>query len=188
MDYIDIIELYNVSKKFRIIIDENLSNINYSLCQKKDNNINFRDFSYVYFENVRSKKQSLIVLKYIYQWIERELLDGPTDRSILPDSMKKATTIYLNNIFPEKKNEIFDTMLNCFNGWHRGLKKVISKYISSELFEHVNINRTVVDGFGLFELFDYENSRIMKYNENFTLKEKIIIKVNKNDTKIFPNL
>ena len=187
LNHIDIINLYKVSINLKNIVDKNVPNI-YNSIYNEQIDINFKIFSKIYFDNIKMKKQSLIVILYIHKWLETELLDGPMERSILPESMKKATNIFLTNIFPEKKNEIFDTMLNSFNGWHRGLKKCIEKYISSDLLDNINMSRIVVDGFRLCDIFDYDNPKIMIYNKNFTLKEKYKIKINNYDTKIFPNL
>lgn len=187
LNHIDIINLYKVSINLKNIVDKNVPNI-YNSIYNEQIDINFKIFSKIYFDNIKMKKQSLIVILYIHKWLETELLDGPMDRSIIPDSMKKATSIYLVNLYPKKKNEIFDSLLSTSNGWHRGLKKCIQEYVSLDLLNSINISRIVIDGFRYFEIFNYDNPEIMIYNKNFTQKEKYKIKININDAKMFPNL
>ena len=102
LNHIDIINLYKVSINLKNIVDKNVPNI-YNSIYNEQIDINFKIFSKIYFDNIKMKKQSLIVILYIHKWLETELLDGPMDRSIIPDSMKKATSIYLVNLYPKKK-------------------------------------------------------------------------------------
>lgn len=157
LNYIDVLQLYMVSKDFKNIIDKYLYSI-YSLLDKNSCELcwypdyqtanweevfNYTIFSNIYVDLIKKKKQALIILKYIHKWLENELIDGPMNRSIIPDLMKKATSIYLVNLYPKKKYEIFDSLLSTSNGWHRGLKKCIEEYIYLDLLNSINISRIV---------------------------------------------
>lgn len=199
LNYIDVLQLYMVSKDFKNIIDKYLYSI-YSLLEKNSCELcwhpdyqtanweevfNYTIFSNIYVDLIKKKKQALIILKCIHKWLENELIDGPMDRSMIPDSMKKAISIYLYQLFPSKRNEIYDYILSSNNGSHRCFKKIIEKYVSEDLLISINISRIVVDGFSIFETFDFEKPKIMIYNVKFTQKDKYEVTINKYDTKLF---
>ena len=64
-------------------------------------------------------------------------------------------------------------------------KYTIEKYVSEDLLNSMNISRIIVDGFRVFEKFDYEHPQIYIYNKEFTCKHKYELKITKYDTKLF---
>lgn len=202
LNYIDVLSLYLVNKKLKCFIDKHLYNIylsfeknSYELCLYSfKHNVdlqhvfNFKTFSNIYLDALKRKKQSLIIIRYIHKWIVNELLNSAMDRSMVPLSMMKATTVYLLRLYPElEKNILVDDIQLRFRSTssHRYIKKLIETYVSEDLLNSINISRIIVEGFKLFEKFNFENPKISIYNKSFTSKSDYKIKINKYDTKLF---
>ena len=123
LDYIDILNLYRVSKFFKKIIEEDIYSIYLSLRNKSSELrafnreiFNFRKFSSIYSDTIKKKKTALIIISYIHKWINNELFDSPIDRSGVPQLMGQAIYEYLIKLFPEKKYNIEDRMEYLFAG------------------------------------------------------------------------
>ena len=203
LDYIDILNLYRVSKFFKKIIEENSYGI-YLLLRNKSCGLlvfnreifNFRKFSKIYCDTIKKKKTALIIISYIHKWINNELIDSPMDRSFVPQSMGQAIHEFLIKLFPEKKYNIQDRMdylfairntdqrVICYAN-HRELKKIIEEYVSEDLLNYINMSRIIVSGFKIYETFDFKFPKINIYNKDFTYYSKYKIKINECDTKFF---
>ena len=210
LNYIDVLQLYLVSNKFKNIIEEYLYSI-YLHFEKNSRELcwypsyqttdwheafNFKIFSNIYVDSIKKKKEALIIIRYIHKWVVNELIDSPMDRSAVPNSMAKATYIFLSCLCPNtvsKNKEISSRDLSVFTESiirgplhsHRFIKDIIEKYIPEDLLNSINISRITVDGFRIFEKFNFENPQIYIYNKDFTCKHKYEIKITKYDTKIF---
>ena len=203
LDYIDILNLYRVSKVFKKIIEENsygiyllLRNKSFGLLGFNREIFNFRKFSSIYSDTIKKKKTALIIISYIYKWINNELIDSPMDRSCVPQSMGQAIHEFLTKLFPEKKHNILDRMdylfairntdkkVICYAN-HRELKKIIEEYVSEDLLNYINMSRIIVSGFKIYETFDFKFPKINIYNKDFTYYSKYKIKINECDTKFF---
>ena len=203
LDYINILNIYRVSKFFKKIIEENSYNIYLSLRNKscellRFNGVifNFRKFSNIYSDIIKKKKTALIIISYIHKWINNELIDSPMDRSMVPNSMGQAIHEFLTKLFPEKKHNILDRMdylfairntdqrVICYAN-HRELKKIIEEYVSEDLLNYINISRIIVSGFKIYETFDLKFPKIYIYNKDFTYYSKYKIKINEYDTRFF---
>lgn len=203
LDYINILNIYRVSKFFKKIIEENSYNIYLSLRNKscellRFNGVifNFRKFSNIYSDIIKKKKTALIIISYIHKWINNELIDSPMDRSMVPNSMGQAIHEFLTKLFPEKKHNILDRMdylfairntdqrVICYAN-NRELKKIIEEYVSEDLLNYINISRIIVSGFKIYETFDLKFPKIYIYNKDFTYYSKYKIKINEYDTRFF---
>jgi len=198
LKYIDIIHLHNTCILLKNLIDKNIYSIYRSLEKNScelfwipphitsnwKNIFNYSIFSKVYTDVITKKKQAFIVIKYIHKWIDNELIDGPIDRSAIPNSMPHATHLYLSQLYPNI-NEYIDKEFTKFQYSYNFLKCVIEKYVSEDLLNFMDINRIHVKGFKIYERFNYENTDIYIYNNNFTSEEKYIIKINKYDIRMF---
>jgi len=202
LNYIDVLNLYVVSKPFKYLIDKHLYSIYRSLEKKSlelcwipsyqttdwNSAFNYSIFSKIYTDAITKKKQALIVIKYIHKWIVNELIDSPMDRSALPQSMSQATHLYLSQLCPNKNNNIdkdFNHGITRVPCGYQFLKKHIEKYVLEDQLNYMNISRLTVDGFKIYERFNFENPDIYLYNKKFTKKHKYEIKINKYDTKLF---
>jgi len=212
LNYIDVLNLYGVSKQFKHLIDKYLFRIYCSFEKKSielcwrpwDDNykywnkpFNYTIFSKIYTDAIKKKKQALIVIKYIYKWIVNELIDSPMDRSAVPTSMAQAIYLFLTQLCPNKKNDIdkefkYIGRFRQQHGWepwwlrhYRFVKQKIEKYVSEDQLNYMNVSRLTVDGFQIYEKFNFDNPDIYLYNKNFTKKHKYEIKINKYDIRMF---
>ena len=191
LSYIEVLNLYLVSKNFKSLIDTNLYSIYLSIDDSKLKNyylpdlFNYKIFSNIYSGKLRIKKKALIILKYIHKWLEKEIIDLHMDRSMIPESMIQAVYVYLLFLYPNNLKKINNEKILGINpNSHRQLISIIETNIDSELLKYININRITVDGFNIFNTFNFNNPKIYLYYNNFTSKKIYNIKINLNDTKM----
>lgn len=208
VNYIDVLQLSRVSKNFKHIIEENSMCIYkqlrhfskeiddyFRIDQCKESNYSI--FSIFYTNEIKRRKQALIILRYIHKWLTTELIDSPMDRSIINKYMIVSVRSCLLKLFKRQKASIDENLLyqpnranalsidNFILMGHRSLKTIIEKYVLEELLYSININRIVVDGFTMFETYNVDCPKLYIYNKGFTCKKIYKIKLHYLDTKLF---
>ena len=208
LNYLSVLNLYVVSNKFKIIIDEYIYSI-YQSFEKNNSELlnvvsdwnkafNYTIFSKIYSDTIKRKKQALIIIRYIYKWVADELAAFPDFQESVPTDMVEATHIFLLQLFPNS-----DIPSKCIGScveqqyifkskryWpisYRTIKNIIEKFVSEVLLNYmnININRIHIEGFEVFETFYFNNPQIYMYNKDFNNMSRYKIKINKYDTKLF---
>lgn len=205
LDCIDIINLYTICRVFKNTIDVNIFKLYKGFI---DNGLLVDNFEYTseaywhkYFTYYRfldayktmilKKKESLIVLKYIYRRLSLEmsgdLFYGERVNYSVSFSMHSATNYYLKILFPQKEKLInYSWEKTPIHKITQGfLKNKIEEFIDKNTLDFYDVKMIFIDGFNPFERFNYDFPDIYVYNSDYTNKQRLRLKIKKEDINLF---
>ena len=185
-----------VCKRFKKIIDNNSYDIYlsfeknsceiywYPCYQTSDwyEAFDYNIFSNIYIDSIRNKKQSLIMLKYIYTYIVEDLKAYYISETLLG----KTIHCYLMQLYPNKIKDINKESEAILNEDHPFLKKIIEKYVPNDLLNSIDITGIKIPALNVdHKPFNFEHPKIYLYDKKTKSTIKYLVKINDDDTKLF---
>ena len=200
-NYIDVIQLYMVCKRFKNIIECNAYDIylsfeknSHELCwypcyQTSDwyEEFNYQIFLNIYIDSIKNKKESLIALTRIHKILVKELTCPIVSASFIPNTIKQVILCCLLQLCPNKRKGINKESRDIIESSNRTfLKETIEKYVPHDMLNYINVKGIRIPGIDDYNPYESnERPYIYLWDKKKKTKTKYLVKLNNNDSKIF---
>ena len=200
-NYIDVIQLYMVCKRFKSIIECNAYDIYLSFeknsfelywypCYQTSNwyeAFNYKIFLNIYINSIRNKKQSLIVLKRIHKILVKQLTCPIVSTSFISNAIKLAILFHLLLLCSNKRKDINKNSRDIIESTDRiFLKETIEKYVPHDMLNYINVKGIRIPGIDDYNPLAPDKCQyIYLWDKKKKTKTKYLVKLNNNDSKLF---